>query len=522
MIKKLQTSLNRRVETEKLTFWRIFAAQIVLFFVIYGIMLVPRFSTDSYSVYFYTPGGLNGLLELGRTGTYLLYRFLLSIGVNSVVLSPVFTAVFILTVSWSAAVLLSLLKPAFPNPSRLTLLLLEFAVLLAYANIYFAELFFFSDVALMYTFAVLFLTLALLLFFRLNRVVGTIPALICLYFSLSFYQAFLGFFMIFGAMVILVRHDLPKMQREKKSLKPFVLDLLRLLIAGGGASAANVLVLRFLAAAGFASSRGPSTELSGVFSSIRQAIGQFRFYYPAGYPYYLTGFLKLIFVLSGPVLLYLLIASFAKGYRKHYPFQAAAITLLVLFAGLLLVFAPHMVAQDVWMPPRSICSFFALFTAMAVVTGCNSVRERAVLSFAPPFFVLLLLAGNLIGIQGIALDQIAVNRQDRAEAEEIVRAIQDYEAESGWQVDTISWSPDSAYTWTHPGIRFSFMDMNVRSGARSWSLIDCICYYAGRRFNAESMPDEIWAAYFAGQEWDSFRPEEQIRFSENKMYLMVY
>lgn len=186
------------------------------------------------------------------------------------------------------------------------------------------------------------------------------------------------------------------------------------------------------------------------------------------------------------------------------------------------MFAPHFVAKSVWLPPRSICAFFAVFTVMAIVIGYNYSRNKIAMPYAGTIVVLILLTANIVGIQGIALDQIAVNRQDRVEAEEIVGRIQEYEAESGQHVDTISWSPDSRYTWTHPDIKYTFMDMNVRAGARSWSLIDCISYYAGHRFKSETMPDNIWAANFMGQEWDSFQPDEQIRFDGNKMYLMVY
>lgn len=521
MTKRLREILSRQIEQEKLTFGSIFTVQSILFVMIYGIMLIPRFSTDSYAVFFYTNSSLNGILELGRTGTYFLDRILLALGVNSVTLSPLFTAVFILTLSWSASMLLSLLKPAFHRPNLLTLLFLEFGVLLAYANIYFAELFFFSDVALMYTFAVLFLTLALILFFHRFRIAGTILALVCLYLSLSFYQAFLGFFMIFGSMLILIRHDISGTPWTKQNAKPLFLDFLRLIVVGGGGSGANVLVLGFLTTIGFTSSRGPALHMADILNSIQQTSGQFLYYYPAGYPNYLPGSLKIIFILSSLILLCLLEDSFSSG-REYYPFSSVIITFLVLFAGFLSAFAPHFIAKSVWVTPRSICSFFAIFTVMAVVIAYNHSRNGKAMPFAGTVVVLLFLAVNIVCIQGIALDQMEVNRQDKREAEEIIQLIQEYEKESGQRVDTISWRRDSQYIRTHPGIQYTFMDMNIRAGARAWSLVGCIGYYAGRQFRSENMPDEILAAYFPGQEWDCFQPEEQIRFEGNKMYLMVY
>lgn len=518
---KLQELMGRRVEPETLTFGRIFIAQVVLFFAIYAIMLIPRFSTDAYSAYFnFVNGKFNAFLSSGRVGTHLLYRALIEMGLNSVILSPLFTAVFILTVSWSAAVLLSMLKPYFPSPSWLTVLLLELGVAAAYANVYVGELYFFSDVALMYTFAFLFLTLSVRLFFLRNQVVGTILAVVCLFCSLSFYQAFLGFFILFGSMLLLLRHDISGMRGSGPDVRRFVLDMVRLAAVGGGGSLGNMLMMSRLAAAGYNVSRGPSLQIAEIIGITRQAMVQFRYFYPAGCPEYFTGLSRFILVLAGPVLLCLLVLSFAK--RGGISLFSIVITLAVLFCGLLAVFAPHFISQSVWVSPRSICSFFTLFTVVAVVIGYNYAHAERAMPWAAATVMLLLLAVNIVGIQGIALDQMAVNRQDKAEAEEIVRRIRSYEEESGKTVTTISWTQDSRYTKTHPGIKYTLMDMNVRAGARSWSLVDCIGYYAGYRFKSKTMPKEIQEKYFSGMEWDSFSPEEQIVFKGDTMYLMVY
>ncbi len=522
MMKKLREILARPVASQKLKFGYVFAVQIVLFFAIYGIMLVPRFSTDSYSVYFYTSDGLNGFLDLGRVGTFLLYKVLLALGINSVTLSPLFTAVFCVTIAWSAAVILSLMKPFFAEPNGLTALLLELAVALAYGNIYFAELFFFSDVALMYICAIFFMTLALVSFSWSRKAVGTTLSLMCMCASLSFYQASLGQFMILGSALVLVRHDVLWPQKEAQRAGPLLRELLRLVAVGGGASAVNVLTLRLLAMAGFHSDRAPVSGLGSIFDSVRQVVQQFTAYYPLGYPSYLPGTLKAVFILSGPMLLYLLADSFDKHSRERYPLSSLTATALALAAGLLLVFAPHLVSNSVWMPPRSIFSFFTLFTLMAVVTGYNYVRSGKDVPLIVPIVLLILLIANAIVIRGIALDQIRVNQLDRAEAEEIVYCIREYEAESGQTVDTISWRTDSDWTRTRPEITYTFMDMNVRAGGRSWSLTDCISYYAGRRFQSEAIPNEIWSANFQEKDWDSLVLEEQIWFEGHTMYLMVY
>ena len=522
MMKKLREALARPVESGQIGFGKIFVIQLILFFAIYGVMLIPRFSTDSYSVYFYTSDGLNGFLELGRTGTFLLYRILLALGVNSVTLSPLFTAVLCMTIAWSAAVVLSMLKICFPHLNWLTVLFLESAVVLAYGNIYFAELFFFSDVALMYVFAIVFMTLALILFFRRNKIFGTALALICMCASLSFYQAGLGMFMILGSVLTLVRHDVLWPRKEPRGAGPLLGELLRLTAVGGGASVVNVLTLRLLAMAGFYSDRAPASDLGSIFNSAKQTVQQFIAHYPWGYPSYLPGILKAVFILAGPVLLYLLTDSFDKHSRERYPLSSVAITLAALAAGFLLVFAPHLVANSVWMPPRSIFSFFALFTFMAVIAGYNYTRNGKSVPLAVPAVLMVLFAANVIVIQGIALDQVKVNRLDKAEAEEIVRYIREYEAESGQVVDTISWCTDSEWTRTRPEIKYQFMDMNVRAGGRSWSLTSCIRYYAGRRFRSEVMPDEVRVNHFQGQEWDSFVPKEQLWFEGHTMYLMAY
>lgn len=522
MIKNLQNCVKRRVELDKLSFWKIFLLQTFLFFAIYGIMLIPRFSTDAYSVYFYSSDGLSGFLELGRIGTFLLYKVLLALGINSVAMSPVFTAVFCLTIAWSAAVFLYQLKAYFPYMNWLTLMFVEFAIVLIYANIYFAELFFFSDVVLMYIFNIFFMTLAVCLFFYQNKIVGALLSLICLCCSLSFYQASIGMFIILSSVLVLIKHDVLWPQSGKRSAVPLLQEFFCLLAVGGGASIVNVLTLNILSSVGFDSNRSPSLNLADILDSLQQMVSQFKFYYPWGYPTYLTGILKVIFIISGPVLLFVMADSFDKNSRKPYPLPSVITTLAVLIFDLLMVFAPHFLSRNVWIPPRSIFSFFAVFSFMAIITSYNYSREGKGISHGMLAVIVVLIGANVVSIQGIALDQIELNRLDRLEAEAIVEYIQAYEEDSGQTVDTISWRSDGNYTWTHPTIKYTFMDMNVRAGGRSWSLTDCISYYAGRRFRSALMPDEIWAVNFQGENWDSFEPEDQIRFEGSTMYLMVY
>lgn len=86
---------------------------------------------------------------------------------------------------------------------------------------------------------------------------------------------------------------------------------------------------------------------------------------------------------------------------------------------------------------------------------------------AVPVVLLVLLAANIVVIQGIALDQVKVNRLDKAEAEEIVRYIREYEDENGQTADTISWRTDDHWTKSRSEVKYAFMDMNVRAGGRS-------------------------------------------------------
>ena len=87
---------------------------------------------------------------------------------------------------------------------------------------------------------------------------------------------------------------------------------------------------------------------------------------------------------------------------------------------------------------------------MAVITGYNYVRNEKAVPIFVPSVMLILLVANIAVIQGIGLDQIRANQLDRAEAEEVVRCIREYEAESGQTVDTISWRRDSEWTQTRP------------------------------------------------------------------------
>jgi len=520
--KEIRKIMQQKVSLEKTGFWKIFMLQVLLFFIVYGIMLVPRFSTDSYSVYFYTSESLDGFLTLGRIGTFFLYKILLALGVNTVTMSPAFTAVFCLAISWSTAVFLNLLKPYFTYINRLILLNLGLAALLIYANIYFAELFFFSDVALVYTLDIVFMTLALQMFFHSNKIVGMALSFVFLCCSLSFYQASLGIFMSMSFALIAVRHDVLWTKQDMRAAKPMLQEFLWLLAVGGAASVTNVLGMKLLESAGFYTNRSPSLNLADILDSLRQIFQQFRYYYSWGYPNYVTGLLKIILIMAGPVLIFLLADSFDRYSKKRYPLLSLITTLLVIVADFLLVFAPHFLSQKVWLAPRSICAFFSVFSFIAVVTSYNHARHQKSVPLSVLTTLSFFVFVNIVVIQCIAMDQIRVNQSDKLEASEIVRCIQAYEEESGQTVEKILWHPDDTYTQTYPEIRCVFMDMNVKASARSWSLADCISYYAGRKFHFEQMQNEIRNTYFQWQNWDTFQPDEQIRFHGNTMYLMVY
>lgn len=148
-------------------------------------------------------------------------------------------------------------------------MLLNSGIVLSYTNSYFAENFTFTEAPLMFMFADFSLTLTLILFFHRNQILGTISALVCLYLSLSFYQAFLGFFLVFGSMVILIRSNITEIQWKKQDIKPLGLEFLRLVAVGGGSSFAVLLGMSLFAAMGYTNDRSASLQVADISNSIR-------------------------------------------------------------------------------------------------------------------------------------------------------------------------------------------------------------------------------------------------------------
>ena len=207
--------------------------------------------------------------------------------------------------------------------------------------------------------------------------------------------------------------------------------------------------------------------------------------------------------------------------------KGASVWMILLLAliSYAVPYAPHMLTGDMWLAPRTLFSVFSYlsFCGLVIVYFLRPGRVQshfisAGLAAALAVFLLV----NARGIYIIGLEQIRSNAAERYEAEEILKRVADYEQAQGQEVTKLGYVRDSANRYANREAPNAYMDINVRAGVVDWEIPAILSYYRGRDFQLAEVPEEIRESYFAGHEWDSFNPDEQVVLVGDTLYLGIY
>ena len=141
------------------------------------------------------------------------------------------------------------------------------------------------------------------------------------------------------------------------------------------------------------------------------------------------------------------------------------------------------------------------------------------INVAAAVLLVVFLCGQYLSFQRVIIDRYKGNEADRLYIETIGQAIREYEQESGTEVTKVAvcqdaYVPDSWVEFTSD--RYS----RARSLNRTWSDIDSLNYYLGRKFRRAD-DNEAIREQFAGKDWNAFS-RDQLVFEGNTLYLCVY
>lgn len=484
---------------------------VLIMFAAFGIMMAKRFSTDGFSDYFLCENGTNALwkLMLGRAGGAAIEMIAHFLGVNLVAVQWPFTLLLIVVMAWACYDLWKIIVSVFGNTDIRFGAMVLLIILPAFINISSGEFFFFSDCALHWTGMLLLAQSALRCFAEGKKLLS----LLLLILSISIYQAGIGYFVVWGVLIALLRGNLQDNKETYRGLGS---------VLGIGMTACAVVVgcQKVLELTGLVSGTERSPEVHTLFRNALYLLttGQKQVLIEG---MHFLRWTMLVFTLLLTSCLFLL--CFIKEKTS---------TLLVIIMSIVayaIPYAPHLITGTIWLAPRTIFSVFSYlpFCGILIVFiitdgGLHEERMKNIFTVCISALLFLFVLINFAGIHTIGVEQIKNNVSDRIQAEVLLDRVYDYENESGETVTKVAMVYDGTTTWSNPEVDNPYMDINIRSFTKDWEIIAILSYYGDREFQLVDVPHEVYEAYFAGKEWDSFKPDEQAVLLGDTLYLGVY
>ena len=467
-------------------------------------VLSKHYSVDSFNLIF-DPGAY-WHMQLGRylnCGELLLQELF---HLHPVIHQQFFAVFWILSVAIAVCVINDAMVRAFKPDA----MLMEFVILastaLSFINVFFMEFVLFPEIMGLNVFGVI--ALALAIWFALRRKKFWIRwgiSFVFLMIALGNYQSYLG---IYETFVLMGTFFLWKDYRKEKYI-----NLLMVLLAGGGASFINVIFVKALVSSHILSDsgRGASLQLETILSNLRAILlYQKRFWLDA------DGFLPAGVM---PVFGILLLAVICRVVYKI-AFSEKVEYILIILMSAALGFAPHIIESRILLTPRSNLAIWSVI-AVIMISGTPFVQKKlsgTVLTAAGALMLML----NVFVMQDMAANNQMVNAADFVEANQICDEIRKYEADTGKTIIKLAVGYDTEPTVYQPFSRYKNSELGARILVTSYSGYRLIGYELGRSLEKINIPDEIYNSYFAGKNWNCMNLQEQMQLEGDTAYLIIY
>lgn len=193
---------------------------------------------------------------------------------------------------------------------------------------------------------------------------------------------------------------------------------------------------------------------------------------------------------------------------------------ILLIFSVLATFGIQVFMRFVWLPPR-VLTGIGFLTCALLIYLIRFIDNKHINFFI--LFVGILFFINVYFSQSIAINQYATNRIDQEQVCNICYRIRDYEDENKIKIKKIAFCQDPYPTLGYYGnTKYIAWDLNIREFLVKWGQIEIINYYAKRNFEKIDMTEDIYKKYFIGKKWDYYKPEEQLIFVDDTLYICIY
>lgn len=475
-------------------------------------MLNQHFSPDTHGMWNMTDNDVSSHLRNGRFVTTLISKLLAAVGINVARSQSALVLLFMLTVAALAAHLSCRILRTIEREDVFALVGTNAAMLLLFHNAFLAEWYIFGECMLMYAVSISCAVWSVLAYRRLvfarggEAVRHIAVSFLALTLSLGTYQVSIGIYV--GLLLIFV--FIEKADIRKK-----------LLLAAGGLSLGafacviNLLIVKLLTWTHIMppTERGAALDISVILSNLRSLIAKQPEIW-RGYGVFPAYMLPVFFLAAAGLFLFFAI-------RRRIPRSAvwlAIVFSLCIYAG---SFIPHLVAAEFWVSHRTLIPLFAVFSFWIIALFSSEAQCLPEQRIAASLAVVFLFANGLL-MKDIFSNHLAMEEQDTAYAKAINNYIADYSEKNGDKITYVALAWDEQVTWSYDGIDYVSYDLNTRNILRSWTNVPLINYANHTDYQKADMDPDVWEEFFAGKNWDSFLPEEQIVFRNHTAYIAIY
>lgn len=486
----------------------LFISNVVLISMTYGILTRTHFSIDSYSI-IYRSGAAQDL-KLGRFLGYLIDVVIEKMNVNIVKEQGYFTMLFIVIIAISTTLLIKIFANQIEHISYIQLIGLNLAIDLSFINVYILEWFLYPEMALYFGLALISVVLAVFCLSKDFRFKNILLSFVFLCMSLNLYQANIGAYIIFGLTFVFVKN---KAQLTKIS----VLQSIKVIGIGLLSSILCVVSMNISRWMGLTlgSSRDASLNFMGIMKNVITLFWAQRSIWISG-----SGFMPVCSILILGLLLVALLIYVVRA--NKFNVRNILYMILLLIANYLIVFAPHLIAGEIWLAPRTLVPFFMFLSSMAIVFF-SFYHKNLKLARYITVCLFLFLSVNFFQIQDITINHYSNNKIDREIITNMYDRIMNYEQQYGVKIKKVSIQNDINPTYGYYGsVNYILFDTNVRAPVVSWASVNALNYISGRSFEAVEMDPNIYQSKFKDKDWNYFKPEEQMLFMNDTVYIMSY
>lgn len=331
------------------------------------------------------------------------------------------------------------------------------------------------------------------------------------HFSLSMFYLLIATCSYQGTIGIFVSLSLLYIIKYSRTTKEFLINNIKVLIIYGIPSIINFLIVRF---ANYNYRVEGKIVLLESIRKIAEGIQNIFINTYNLFPKYLFS----IYLLAITVFI-IYKTIFSKEKTKDKILKILGIVYIV--AGTLAVTILPQILQnteEIWFVARSTYPI-ASIVGILLIYAFNQFDIKKIEEITIILFCLIFIIIQLKFFENFAKDGYIVNDIDKQETVKVIKQIEEYEKQSGQQINKIAIYQDKNIKYTYSGILTSG-DINARTLSKGWGARVIINYYSGKTLQLTQGNKKI-QELFIKQNWDKY-DERQIIFENDIMHLCIY